>query len=131
MVGGINKFDLKVFNMSNRINQAPPMAVAIFTPEELAPLIEALPDSKPATKRLVEFLSTNPNAPTSSVCKAVAVSNISQEANSANKRLFAAGVMVGCCKPVIPLRNRFEQETAQHLWSLYKLPKEAANDSEF
>jgi hypothetical protein len=32
---------------------------------------------------------------------------------------------------VIPLRNRFDQETAQHLWGLYKLPKEAANDSEY
>jgi hypothetical protein len=132
MVGGINNpVTRKVFNMSNRVNRSEPLAVAIFTPEELAPLIKALPDSKPATKRLVEFLSTNPNAPTASVCKAVAVSNISQEANSANKRLFSEGVMVGCCKPVIPLRNRFDQETAQHLWGLYKLPKEAANDSEY
>ena len=80
---------------------------------------------------MIEYLAKNPHAPTVNVNKAVAVGNISQEATAANKKLFGKGFMIGCMRPPVPLKNRFEQETAQHLWSLYKLPKEAANDSEY
>lgn len=126
--------------MSNRITETKSqdsnistghMSLAILTPNELAPLVGSIPDSRPAAKRLVEYLATNPHAPTVNVNKAVAVGNISQEATAANKKLFGKGYMLGCMRPPVPLKNRFEQETAQHLWSLYKLPKEAANDSEY
>jgi hypothetical protein len=126
--------------MSNRITETKSqdsnistghMSLARLTPDELAPLVDSIPDSRPAAKRLVEYLATNPHAPTVNVNKAVAVGNISQEATAANKKLFGKGYMLGCMRPPVPLKNRFEQETAQHLWSLYKLPKEAANDSEY
>ena len=126
--------------MKNRITEAQQqdsnistghMSLAILTPDELAPLLELIPASRPTARRLIEYLASNPHAPTVNVNKAVAVGNISQEATAANKKLFGKGFMVGCMRPPVPLKNRFEQETAQHLWSLYKLPKEAANDSEF
>ena len=127
--------------MSNRVNKSNlskeanattgHMTIAILTPDELAPLMDSIPESRPAAKRLVEFLSTNPHAPTVNVNKAVAVGNISQEANAANRKLYFHGYMIGCMRPPVPLKNRFKQDTAQHLWSLYRLPEEALNDSEF
>ena len=41
-----------------------------------------------------------------------------------SKRLFVNGYMVGCMRPAVPLKNRFEQESPKSLWSLYKLPEE-------
>ena len=106
------------------------MAVAILGADELTPLMDSIPDSRPASKRLVEFLSTNPHAPTAAVNNAIAVSNISQEANAANRKLYFLGLMVGCMRPPVPFKNRFTQDSAPHLWSIYKLPKEESNDSE-
>ena len=106
------------------------MAVAILGADELTPLMDSIPDSRPALKRLVEFLSTNPHAPTAAVNNAIAVSNISQEANAANRKLYFLGFMVGCMRPPVQFKNTFKQDPAQHLWSIYKLPKEESNDSE-
>jgi hypothetical protein len=125
--------------MSNRINSKSQeanattghMTLAVLTAEELAPLMGAIPHSRPAAQRLIEYLGKNPHAPTVNVNKAVAVGNISQEANAANKKLYFLGYMIGCMRPPVPLKNRFYQDTAQHLWSLYKLPQEALNDSEY
>ena len=120
--------------MTNRITETNAstghMQLVCLTPEELAPLIELIPESRPTARRLLEFLSVNPHSSTVEVNKAVAVGNISQEANAVNKKLFFYGYMVGCMRPPVPLKNRFKQETSQHLWSLYKLPKEAANDNQ-
>ena len=120
--------------MTNRITETIAstghMQLVCLTPVELAPLIELIPESRPTARRLLEFLSANPHSPTVEVNKAVAVGNISQEANAVNKKLFFYGYMVGCMRPPVPLKNRFKQETSQHLWSLYKLPKEAANDNQ-
>ena len=127
--------------MSNRVNKSNlskeanattgHMTIAILTPDELIPLIEAIPFTRPAAKRLVEYLSTNPHAPTVNVNKSCAIGNISQEANAANRKLYSLGYMLGCMRPPVPLKNRFHQDTAQHLWSLYRLPEEALNDSEY
>jgi len=127
--------------MSNRVNRSNiskeanattgHMTVAILTPDELIPLIEAIPFTRPAAKRLVEYLATNPHASTVNVNKSCAIGNISQEANAANRKLYFHGYMIGCMRPPVPLKNRFKQDTAQHLWSLYRLPEEALNDSEF
>ena len=120
--------------MTNRITETNAstghMQLVCLTPEELAPLIGLIPESRPTARRLLEFLSVNPHSSTDEVNKAVAVGNISQEANAVNKKLFFYRYMVGCMRPPVPLKNRFKQETSQHLWSLYRLPKEAANDSQ-
>jgi|TARA_R110002096_G_scaffold206523_1_gene392829 hypothetical protein len=127
--------------MSNRINKTNiskeanattgHMTVAVLFPEEIVTLVKAIPFKRPAAKRLVEYLSTNPHASTVNVNKNCAIGNISQEANAANRKLYSLGYMIGCMRPPVPLKNRFHQDTAQHLWSLYKLPKEALNDSEY
>ena len=127
--------------MSNRVNTSNlskvsnastgHMTIAILTAEEVAPLVAAIPFSRPAAQRLVEYLSTNPHASTVNVNKSCAIGNISQEANAANRKLYFLGYMIGCMRPPVPLKNRFHQDTAQHLWSLYRLPEEALNDSEY
>ena len=124
--------------MSNRVQTSKEanattghMTIAILTAEEVAPLVKAIPFKRPAAQRLVEYLATNPHASTVNVNKSCAIGNISQEANAANRKLYSLGYMIGCMRPPVPLKNRFYQDTAQHLWSLYRLPEEALNDSEF
>jgi hypothetical protein len=120
--------------MSNRIEATAStgyMTIASLEPSEIETLVSVLPETRPALVRLVEYLAEHPYSPSVNVNRECAIGNISQEATAANKRLFGNGYMVGCMRPPVPLKNRFQQETAQHLWSLYKLPKEAANDSEF
>ena len=125
-------------NMSNRVQTSTEanattghMTIVILTPDEIAPLIKAIPFKRPAAQRLVEYLATNPHASTVNVNKSCAIGNISQEANAANRKLYFHGYMVGCMSPPVPLKNRFYQNTKQHLWSLYRLPDEALNDSEY
>jgi len=120
--------------MTNRIEASAStgyMTIAALEPSEKEALVGILPAGRPALARLVEYLADHPHSPSVNVNRECAIGNISQEATAANKRLFRKGYMVGCMRPPVPLKNRFEQETAQHLWSLYKLPQEAANDSEF
>jgi len=120
--------------MSNRVEATAStgyMTIASLEPSEIETLVSVLPETRPALVRLVEYLAEHPYSPSVNVNRECAIGNISQEATAANKRLFGNGYMVGCMRPPVPLKNRFQQETAQHLWSLYKLPKEAANDSEF
>jgi hypothetical protein len=120
--------------MSNRVEATAStgyMTIASLEPSEIETLVSVLPETRPALVRLVEYLAEHPYSPSVNVNRECAIGNISQEATAANKRLFVNGYMVGCMRPPVPLKNRFQQETAQHLWSLYKLPKEAANDSEF
>ena len=122
--------------MTNRISTAPSastgfMTIAALESSETELLVNLLPATRPAVARLVEYLAENPHSPSVNVNRACAIGNISQEATAANKKLFGKGYMVGCMRPPVPLKNRFEQETSQHLWSLYALPKEAANDSEY
>jgi len=83
------------------------MTIAVFNPEELAPLIEAIPKSRPMAQRLVEYLGENPHAPTADVYSAVAVDNISREANAANRKLYFLGYMIGCMRPPVLLRIGF------------------------
>jgi len=126
----------ETYIMTNRINTAPSastgfMTIAVLESSETERLINLLPKTRPAVARLVKYLADNPHSPSVNVNRSCAIGNISQEATAANKKLFSKGYMVGCMRPPVPLKNRFEQETSQHLWSLYALPKEAANDSEF
>jgi len=102
------------------------MTIASLESSETAQLSNLLPESRPALARLVKYLADNPHSPSVNVNHSCAIGNISQEATAANKKLFGRGYMVGCMRPPVPLKNRFEQETSQHLWSLYALPKEAA-----
>ena len=106
------------------------MAVAILGSDELTPLMDSLSGSRPTSKKLVKFLSANPHAPTAAVLNVIGGRNISQEANAANRKLYFLGLMVGCMRPPVPFKNRFTQDSAPHLWSIYKLPKEESNDSE-
>ena len=100
------------------------MTIAALEPSEKEALVGILPAGRPSLARLVEYLANNPHSPSVNVSLYCAIGNISQEATAANRRLFSKGYMVGCMRPPVPLKNRFEQETAQHLWSLYKLPEE-------
>ena len=113
--------------MTNRIEASAStgyMTIAALEPSEKEALVGILPAGRPALARLVEYLANNPHSPSVNVSLYCAIANISQEATAANRRLFSKGYMVGCMRPAVPLKNRFEQESPKSLWSLYKLPKE-------
>jgi len=59
-----------------------------------------------------------------------AISNISDIACKANKRIHKHGFFIACQKPITPFKNRFGHPSQMHLWALHRLP-EAANDSNY
>ena len=100
------------------------MTIAELKASEKKVLSSILPLRRPALARLVEYLADHPYSTSLNVNRECAIGNISQEATAANRRLYGKGYMIGCMRPPKPLKNRFEQETAKHLWSLYKLPEQ-------
>jgi hypothetical protein len=104
------------------------MTIATLTTKELATLLEAIPRRRPQARELIEFVAANPHASTADVNKAVVVGNISQESTAANKKLFYKGLMLGCMRPPVPLKNQFKQDSAPFLWSLYRLPEGDRNE---
>ena len=92
-------------------------------------LIGSLPDHMLQARRMVEYLSKNPKAPTGHVSQHCAIGNLSDVARNVNQYLYKKGLMVGCEKPLTPIINKFSEQSNQFLWSIYKLPPAAANDS--
>jgi len=91
-------------------------------------LIGALPDHMLQGRRMVEYVAQKPKAPTGHVAQHCAIGNLSDVARNVNPYLFKHGLMVGCEKPLMPILNKFSEQSNQFLWSLYELP-EAANDA--
>ena len=100
------------------------MTIAALDPSEKEALVSILSTGRPALAKLVEYLASNPYSTSSKLSLYCEIGNISQEATAANKKLFGKGYMVGCMRPPVPLKNKFEQEKPQNLWALYKLPEE-------
>jgi len=77
------------------------------------------------SKRLFEYLATNPGAPSRQVIRHCGVTNLSQVARQVNETLFPAGVMIGCIKPLTLGR---EPASQQHLWSVFRVHPAAKNN---
>ena len=98
--------------------------------EEVSKLVQKRinqPEPKQAA-RIAKHLADNPRSPTVTVNSVCSVGNISDTVHKEiNPRIYDLGLFVGCEKPAVPIQNKFNQPSGQHLWSFYELP-EAAND---
>jgi len=81
-------------------------------------------------RRLVKFLSANPNACTVVVNQACSIGNISDVARKLNPTLVKHGLFISCKRPMLPILNKFDEPSQMYEWSIHELRK-AANDSEF
>jgi hypothetical protein len=97
--------------------------------ETLSIILKRIDQPEPLqAARLVIHLAENPKSPTVVVNTECSVGNISDVVHKEiNPRAYDLGVMIGCEKPIMPIKNKFNQPSGQFLWSWYELP-EAAND---
>ena len=87
-------------------------------------VLKLLPSNQ--AKRLVTYLSKNPNAKSADVSKYCQLSNISDVARRVNAITFDRNLFISCQRPVINSKG----VPGAFLWGIYRLPKEAVNDSQ-
>ena len=87
-------------------------------------VLKLLPSNQ--AKRLVTYLSKNPNAKSADVSKYCQLSNISDVARRINRITFNHNLFVSCKRPVITSNA----VPGAFLWGIYRLPKETANDAQ-
>ncbi len=112
------------FKRKQELNMVQPS----IAPELTRAAIKALPAFFNQAHRMVEFLSEHPHSPSGHVAHHCAIGNLSDVAHKANKFIYPLKLFIACERPPTPLRNRFNETSNQFLWSLYRLPEEAAND---
>lgn len=97
--------------------------------ETLSIILKRIDQPEPLqAARIVMHLADNPKSPTAVVNTTCSVGNISDVVHKEiNPRIGDLGLIVGCEKPIVPIKNKFNQPSGQFLWAFYELP-EAAND---
>ena len=81
--------------------------------------------------RFIRYIASNPQSLTLNINKATAIGNCSVIARRVNKKLMPLGLVIACVKPLDSISNRFGEPSNMFEWSLFELPKVAANDSIF
>ena len=87
-------------------------------------VLKSLPSNQ--AKRLVTYLSQNPNAKSADVSKYCQLSNISDVARRVNAITFDRNLFISCQRPLITSNAA----PGAFLWGIYRLPKVAVNDSQ-
>ncbi len=87
-------------------------------------LIECLPPRANQARRLVKLVAENPNSITGS-CNRVAGVNISDIALKYNRYMQPKGYELKCKLPSPLIKNKYGEDTMQHLWALYPVSGEA------
>lgn len=100
------------------------MEVVTLKDLEQEEVLKSLPSNQ--AKRLVSYLSQNPNAKSADVTKYCQLSNISDVARRINRVTFNHNLFISCKRPVITSKG----VPGAFLWGIYRLPKEAVNDSQ-
>ena len=98
--------------------------------QEIESLIEGVFTSK-QQRRFIRYVASNPQSLTLAINKATAIGNCSVIARRVNKKLMPLGLVIACVKPIGSISNRFGEPSNMFEWSLFELPKVAANDSMF
>lgn len=90
--------------------------------------LESLPAHFSQAHRMLQYLSTNPNAVTVDVNRECAIGNLSDVARKANPYLIKHGLFISCQRPPVHIKNRFNEASNMFLWGVFQIPGEAAND---
>jgi len=106
------------------------MNLKILNEQEIETLMEGLFTSN-QQRRFIRYVASNPQSLTLAINKATAIGNCSVIARRVNKKLMPLGLVIACVKPLDSISNRFGEPSNMFEWSLFELPKVAANDSMF
>jgi len=87
-------------------------------------LLEALPIRAFQARRFVQFVGENPTSKTVDCNVAVAGVNLSDIAKKYNSYIRSSGYELRCKLPQRLIKNRFGEDTMQHLWILHPLNRE-------
>ena len=82
-------------------------------------------------RRFIQYVATHPHSLTVTVNRATASGNISHVSSKVNEKLMPLGYLTACVRPVESISNRFGEPSQMYEWSLFKLPRRAANDSSY
>ena len=104
------------------------MNITVLEQYEIDTLIDGLFLST-QQRRFIQYVATNPHSLTVAVNKATAIGNISHVSSKVNEKLMPLGYLTACVRPVESISNRFGEPSQMYEWSLFKLPRRAANDS--
>jgi len=92
--------------------------------EQIDELINCLPHKANQARRLVKLVAENPNSITRS-CNSVAGVNISDIALKYNRYIQPKGYELRCKLPYPLIKNKYGEDSMQHLWSLCPVSQEA------
>lgn len=106
------------------MNKTKPTELEPLAQELIDNLIESLPHTAFQAMRFVRFVGENPNSKTADCNSAVAGVNLSDIARKYNPYLRRKGYELRCKLPERLIKNRFGEETMQHLWRLEKVTQE-------
>lgn len=105
------------------------MKIKTLEADQLDTVLNRIPASFKQGIRFVEHLAKHPRTATVEANSTCAIGNLSDVAHKVNPYLYLHGLMIGCEKPVRPIKNRFNEPSNMYLWSLYEV-QEAANDAD-
>ena len=95
-------------------------AVALKQPD-IRHIISHVPREFSQARRLITYLSNNPNSVTDDVMRECKVSNISDVARRVNNLMFKHSLFISCKRPAVPF-NQSNDLSSNFLWSIYRLP---------
>jgi hypothetical protein len=82
-------------------------------------------DPQSQSYRILKYLSSKKKVPTGELAANTSCGNISQIVRTVcNIKLMPEGFQVRCEKPLAPIKNRFDQDTNQYVWSLCRVVEE-------
>ena len=91
-------------------------AIALDKPD-INTILSRVPSEFFQARRLIAYLSNNPDSVTSDVMRECEVSNISDVARRVNSLMFEHSLFISCKRPVVPFN-----QTNDFLWGIYRLP---------
>ena len=108
----------------NKLNKPKITNNEALSQEQIDKLLDALPVRAFQARRFVQFLGKNPNSKTADCNVAVAGVNLSDIAKKYNLYIRSKGYELKCRLPQRLIKNRFGEETMQHLWCLAEVNQE-------
>ena len=120
--GGRNGVSTSVHQV--KLNKHKITKVEPLSQEQIDELLDVLPVRAFQARRFVQFLGENPNSKTADCNLAVAGVNLSDISRKYNPYLKDAGYQLKCELPHSLIKNRFGEDTMQHLWMLAEVSNE-------
>lgn len=73
-------------------------------------------------RRMVDYLFIHGRASTAELARETGVGNLSDTANKIRPALLAVGLKLVAERPERPIRNRYGENSEQHIWRIERAP---------